>query len=209
MTVPQNCTTGLCHSIVPHDCATLLCHTIVPQDYTTRLCQCHTTVPHDYTTRLCHTTVPQDYTTRLYPWISFNFLISNLSAWIDHSRILLLADDLKICRDLESVEGCSFRRRFASRCWFCTTVVCWKLHVVQKTKIIYLVLTTNSTDLNYNIWYLTLCSDCIKYRGVMFHSKVYFHSHVDFAYSQASGTLELIRFITYSFSSLDSLVVFV
>jgi hypothetical protein len=41
----------------------------------------------------------------------------------------------------------------------------------------------------------------------MLDSKLYFHCHVDFVYSQALRTLGLIRFITYSFSSLDSLVV--
>jgi hypothetical protein len=39
----------------------------------------------------------------------------------------------------------------------------------------------------------------------MLDSKLYFHSHVDFVYSQAPRTLGLIRFITYNFSSLDSL----
>jgi hypothetical protein len=38
-------------------------------------------------------------------------------------------------------------------------------------------------------------------------SKLYFHCHVDFVYSQALRTLGLIRFITYNLSSLDSLIV--
>jgi hypothetical protein len=41
----------------------------------------------------------------------------------------------------------------------------------------------------------------------MVDSKLYFHCQVDFVYSQALRTLGLIRFITYNFSSLDSLVV--
>jgi hypothetical protein len=41
----------------------------------------------------------------------------------------------------------------------------------------------------------------------MLNSKLYFQGHVDFVYSQALRTLGLIRFITYNFSSLDSLVV--
>jgi hypothetical protein len=41
----------------------------------------------------------------------------------------------------------------------------------------------------------------------MLDSKFYFHCHDDFFYSQALRTLGLIRFITYNFSSLDSLVV--
>jgi hypothetical protein len=41
----------------------------------------------------------------------------------------------------------------------------------------------------------------------MVDSKLYFHCYVDFVYSQALRTLGLISFITYNFSSLDSLVV--
>jgi hypothetical protein len=41
----------------------------------------------------------------------------------------------------------------------------------------------------------------------MVDSKLYFHCQVDFVHSQALRTLGLIRFITYNFSSLDSLVV--
>jgi hypothetical protein len=43
--------------------------------------------------------------------------------------------------------------------------------------------------------------------GVMVDSKLYFHCHADFVYSQALRALGLIRFITYNFSSLDNLVV--
>jgi hypothetical protein len=42
--------------------------------------------------------------------------------------------------------------------------------------------------------------------GVMVDSKLYFHCHANFVYSQALRILGLIRFITYNFSSLGSLV---
>jgi hypothetical protein len=41
----------------------------------------------------------------------------------------------------------------------------------------------------------------------MLDSKLYFHCHVDLVYSQGKRTLGLTRYITYKFSSLDSLVV--
>jgi hypothetical protein len=40
----------------------------------------------------------------------------------------------------------------------------------------------------------------------MLPSILYFHRHVDFVHSQALRTLELIRYVTYNFSSLDCLV---
>jgi hypothetical protein len=41
----------------------------------------------------------------------------------------------------------------------------------------------------------------------MLNSKLYFHCHANFIYSQALRTLGLICCITYNFSFLDSLVV--
>jgi hypothetical protein len=41
----------------------------------------------------------------------------------------------------------------------------------------------------------------------MLESKSYFYCHVDFEHSQALRTLGLVSYITYNFSSLDSLVV--
>jgi hypothetical protein len=48
---------------------------------------------------------------------------------------------------------------------------------------------------------------CITDLGLMVDSKLYFNCHVDFVYSQALSILGLICFITYNFSSSDSLVV--
>jgi hypothetical protein len=44
-------------------------------------------------------------------------------------------------------------------------------------------------------------------RCVMLDSKLYFHCHLEFVYSQALRTFRFIHFIIYNFSSLDSLVV--
>jgi hypothetical protein len=79
---------------------------------------------------------------------------------------------------------------------------------IQKTKIISFTRKTNSIHFKYFVKdVLILRAECIKDLGVMLDSKLYFHCHVDFVYSQALRTLGLIRFITYNFSSLDSLVV--
>jgi hypothetical protein len=79
---------------------------------------------------------------------------------------------------------------------------------IQKTKIISFTRKINSIHSKYVVkGVLILRAECIKDLGVMVNSKLYFHCHVDFVYSQALGTLGLIRFITYNFSSLDSLVI--
>jgi hypothetical protein len=79
---------------------------------------------------------------------------------------------------------------------------------IQKTRIISFMRKTNSVHFNYYVSNkIILHSDCIKDLGVMLHSKLYFHCHVDFVHSQALRTLGLIRYVAYNFSSLDCLVV--
>jgi hypothetical protein len=48
---------------------------------------------------------------------------------------------------------------------------------------------------------------CIKDLGVFLDSKLYFHQHVDYLFSDTITLLGLIRSITFSFSSLDSLMI--
>jgi hypothetical protein len=79
---------------------------------------------------------------------------------------------------------------------------------IQKTKIISFTRKTNKIRFNYYIKDVLISrSDCTKDLGVMLNSELYFRCHVNFVYSQALRTLGPIRFITYNFYSLDSLVV--
>jgi hypothetical protein len=78
---------------------------------------------------------------------------------------------------------------------------------IQKMRIISFTRKTNSVHFNYYVSNeIILRSDCIKDLGVMLYSKLYFHRHVDFVYSQALRTLGIIRYIIHNFSSLDFLV---
>jgi hypothetical protein len=52
----------------------------------------------------------------------------------------------------------------------------------------------------------TLLTDFIKYLGVRVDCKLHFHRHVDFLYSHALKLLGLIRTITFSFPTVDSLL---
>jgi hypothetical protein len=59
---------------------------------------------------------------------------------------------------------------------------------------------------NYSLGDLLIVrTDCLKYFGVMLDSKLDFYRHVYYLRTQALKLLGLIRFITYNFSSLDSL----
>jgi hypothetical protein len=137
----------------------------------------------------------------------FNIFVNDLSAIIKHSKFLLFADDLKLYRNTKSVEDCKAVQAdiYSVQHWCAENNMGLN---TQKRSIIYFTRKTNSVHFNYYVSNeIVLRSDCIKYLGVMLHSKLYFYHHVDFVYSQALRTLGLIRYVTYIFSSLDCLVV--
>jgi hypothetical protein len=69
---------------------------------------------------------------------------------------------------------------------------------------------TNSIHFNYFLGdLLNVRTDCVEDLGVMLDSKLHSHRHIDYLYSQAPKLLWGIPFITYNFSSLDSLKVYV
>jgi hypothetical protein len=137
----------------------------------------------------------------------FNIFINDRSAKINHSKFILFADDLKIYRNIKSTEDCKSLQVDINAVQQWRNGNCMELSI-QKTKIISLTHKTNRINFKQFVKdALILRVECIKDLGVMLDSKLYFHCHVDFVYSQALRTLGLIRFITYNFSSLDSLVV--
>jgi hypothetical protein len=147
-------------------------------------------------------------TSGLHPWTSyFNIFINDLSAKINHSKILLFADDLKIYRNIKSAEDCKALQVDIDA----VQHLCGENGIelnIQKTKIKSFTRNTNSIHFKYFVKYvLILGAECIKDLCVMLDSKLYFHCQVDFVYSHALSTLGLIRLITYNLSSLDSLVV--
>jgi hypothetical protein len=139
--------------------------------------------------------------------IIINIFINALYAKINHSRFLLFAHDLKIYHDIKSVEDCKALQADTDSVhqWFGEN--CTQLSI-QETKMISVTRKSDSVHFNYYVKdVLILHSGCKKDLRLMIDSKFYFHRHVDFVYSQTPMTLRLIRFITYNFSSLDSLVV--
>jgi len=50
-------------------------------------------------------------------------------------------------------------------------------------------------------------ADSIKELVIQLHTKLYFHENVDYPFSQSVRMLSLIRTITYSFSTLHSLLI--
>jgi hypothetical protein len=79
---------------------------------------------------------------------------------------------------------------------------------ISKTRAITFSRKTNTLLLKYKLGdsYI-IRTDCIKDLGVFIDSKLYFHSHVDYIFSQSIKLFGLVRNITFSFSTLDSLLI--
>jgi hypothetical protein len=78
---------------------------------------------------------------------------------------------------------------------------------VGRTTIISFSSKTNSIYFNYKLYNnLVTRSQCVKHLGVLLDSKLYFHQHIDHILSQGLKMLGLIRYITSSFSILESLL---
>jgi hypothetical protein len=78
----------------------------------------------------------------------------------------------------------------------------------QKTNVISFTRKTNSIRFDCHLGSAVITrTDCVKDLGVWLVNKLYFHQHVNYVFYIASKLLGLINFITYNFSSLDSLLV--
>jgi hypothetical protein len=148
--------------------------------------------------------VPQGFT--LDPLL-FNLFINDICNSIHNSRYLLFADDLNIYRTIINVDDCKILQHDI------TSVHNWRLvngmkSNIVKTTIISFSSKTNSIYFNYKLCNnLVTRSQCVKDLGVLLDCKLYFHLHIDYILSQGLKMLGLIRYITSSFSTLESLLV--
>jgi hypothetical protein len=78
---------------------------------------------------------------------------------------------------------------------------------VNKTRVISFSRKTNLLLFDYKLCEsLITRTECIRDLGVQIDSKLRFHNHVDYVFSQTIRLLGLIRSVTFSFSSLQSLL---
>jgi hypothetical protein len=113
----------------------------------------------------------------------FSIFINDLCNAINHSRYLLFADDIKIFRAIRSRYDCSLLQSDIDSVQSWCTANFMKLNI-SKTRVI---------------------SFSIKDLGVFTDSKLHFHNHVDYIFSQCIKLLGLVRAITFPFSSIGSL----
>jgi hypothetical protein len=137
----------------------------------------------------------------------FNIFINDLCKVIEYSNFLLFADDVKIFHAINSVDDCILLQSDINciQDWHSANYM--KLNI-SKTRVIAFTRKTNVLYYSYKICDLFIThTDTIKDLGVQLDSKLHFHAHVDYIFSQSVRTLGLIRTIIYSFSTLDSLLI--
>jgi hypothetical protein len=148
--------------------------------------------------------VPQGST--LSP-LFFNIFINDICNYIHNSRHLLFADDLKIYHTIISVDDRKLLQYDNNSVHNWCLVNGMKINLV-KTTIISSSRKRNSIYFNYKLCnHLITRSYCVKDLGVLLDCKLYFHQHIDYILSQGLKMLDLIRYITSYFSSLESLLV--
>jgi hypothetical protein len=136
----------------------------------------------------------------------FNVYIDDIRNVITHSKFLLFADDIKIFRAIKSLDySTQLQLDIDSAQGWCTAN-CMDLNI-SKAQAITFSRKTKTLLLKYKLGVsYIISSDCINGLGVFIDSKLHFHSHVDSIFSQAIKLLGLIRNISFSFSTLDSVL---
>jgi hypothetical protein len=136
-----------------------------------------------------------------------NISINDLYAKIYFSEFLLFANDLKIFCVVTSAEDCKLLQSDTDSVQKWCTENYMEINIFR-INIIFLLVNLTVSILNYCVGNLLIVrTDCVKDLGVVLDCKLHFHRHVHYLYSRGLKLLELIRFITYKFSSLHSLKV--
>jgi hypothetical protein len=136
----------------------------------------------------------------------FSIFINDLCGGVKYSNCLFLVDDINIFREMKSPQD-SFLLQSDINCvrgWCVSNFM--KLNV-NKTRVICFSRKTNLRLFDYKLCEsLITRTECIKDLGVQIDSKLHLHHHVDYIFSQGIRLLGLIRTVTSSFSSLQSLL---
>jgi hypothetical protein len=136
----------------------------------------------------------------------FNTFINDLRGVVKYSDCLLFADDIKLFREINSPHD-SFLLQCDTNCVRGLCISNFMKLNVKKTRVISFSRKTKLRHFDYQLCEsLITRTECIKDPGVQIDSKLHFHHHVDYIFSQAIRLLGLIRTETFSFSSLQSLL---
>jgi hypothetical protein len=137
----------------------------------------------------------------------FNIFINDICDSIHNSQCLLFADNLKIYRSISDVDEYKLLRHDVD------SVRSWCIDNGMKLNLGNITVISFTHKKNIIYFNYKLCNNlvsryqCVKDLGILLDCKLCFHRHIDYMFSQGLKMFGLIRYITSSFSTLDSLLV--
>jgi hypothetical protein len=140
--------------------------------------------------------------------LPFNIFIKDPCNIIKHSKYWLFASEVKILRATISFDdGFLLQSDIEHVCVRCTAN-CVKINST-KTRVAVFARKTNILFYTYELLDSSITrTGIIKNIGIKLDSKLHFHSHRDYIFSQSVRMLDFTRTMLYSFSTLDSLLIF-
>jgi hypothetical protein len=125
---------------------------------------------------------------------------------INNSRYYLFAD-IKIFHTIKSPYDCSLLQSDIDSVIGCCTANFIKLNV-SNSRVIYFCRKTNTLIFHSKLCHSSIThTDSIKDLDVFIDSKLHFHNHVDYIFSQCIKLLGLVQTITLPLFSLGSLYI--
>jgi hypothetical protein len=122
--------------------------------------------------------------------------------YLDSLLLLLFAEDLKIFHVINSPHDCLLLLSDINSVSDWCIANFMRLNIA-KTRVMTYTRKTNFLSYEYQLCHVAITrTSSIKDLGVFFDSKLYFHEHVDYVFSDCIKLLGLIRSVTYRFSSL-------
>jgi hypothetical protein len=135
-----------------------------------------------------------------------NIFTNDLCDVIYHSKWILFADDLKVYRTISSPSDCLLLQSDIDRVYNWCLANCMEPNF-SKIRVVFLPENERS-ELSVQTWkFFRLRTDCIKGLCVHTDCKLHFHRHVNFLFWSAMKLLGLIRTLTFSFSTIDGLLI--
>jgi hypothetical protein len=135
----------------------------------------------------------------------FNIFMNDECNAINYSRYLLFAKNTDIYRAIKSPNDCNRLKSGIDSVQGWCSANFMKLNI-SITRVISFSRKTNTLIYDYKLCQSSFTrTDSIKDLGVFVDSKLRFHNHVDYIFSQCIKLLGLVRTLTFSFSYLDCL----
>jgi hypothetical protein len=136
----------------------------------------------------------------------FNIFINDPYNVIKHYKYLLFVDDINIFHGINSADD-HILLQTDTECIQSLSITTFMKLNISKTRVTTFTRKTNVLYYTYKLWeFSTTCTHTIKDLRVQIFSKINFHAHKDYIFSQSIRMLGFICTLTYSFSTVCQVI---